>query len=125
MIPNTAKNIDEYIAAFPDDIQAMLEQIRATIAKTVPGAEEAIKYAIPTFILNGRNLVHFAAFKNHIGFYPTPTGIESFQKELSKYKQGKGSVQFPLDEPMPLALIIKIVKFNMAREAEKIKKKSK
>ncbi len=123
MIPNSAKNIDEYIAAFPDDIQDMLEQIRATISKIAPTAEESIKYAIPTFVLNGRNLVHFAAFKNHIGFYPTPTGIESFQKELSKYKQGKGSVQFPLDEPMPLALITKIVKFNMARNEEKFKKK--
>ncbi|MBK8831342.1 MAG: DUF1801 domain-containing protein [Saprospiraceae bacterium] len=125
MIPNNAKNIDEYIAAFPEEIQAMLEQIRATISKVAPTAEEAIKYAIPTFVLNGRNLVHFAAFKNHIGFYPTPTGIESFQKELSKYKQGKGSVQFPLDEPMPLALITKIVKFNMVRNAEVIAKKKK
>ncbi len=125
MIPNNAKNIDEYIASFPEEIQAMLEQIRATISKVAPTAEEAIKYAIPTFVLNGRNLVHFAAFKNHIGFYPTPTGIESFQKELSKYKQGKGSVQFPLDEPMPLALITKIVKFNMARNAEKDVKKKK
>lgn len=125
MIPNNAKNIDDYIAAFPKEIQAMLEQIRATISKVAPTAEEAIKYAIPTFVLNGRNLVHFAAFKNHIGFYPTPTGIESFQKELSKYKQGKGSVQFPLDEPMPLALITKIVKFNMARNAEVIAKKKK
>ena len=110
MIPNNAKSIDEYISGFPKDIQLMLQQIRATIAKSAPGAEEAIKYAIPTFVLNGRNLVHFAAFKNHIGFYPTPTGIESFQKELSKYKQGKGSVQFPLDEPMPLALITKLAK---------------
>lgn len=125
MIPNSAKNIDEYIAGFPADIQAMLEQIRATITKVAPTAEEAIKYAIPTFVLNDRNLVHFAAFKNHIGFYPTPTGIESFQKELSNYKQGKGSVQFPLDEPMPLALITKIVKFNMARNAEKDVKKKK
>ena len=125
MIPNNAKNIDEYIAAFPEEIQAMLEQIRATISKVAPTAEEAIKYAIPTFVLNGRNLVHFAAFKNHIGFYPTPTGIESFQKELSKYKQGKGSVQFPLDEPMPLALITKIVKFNMVRNAERDVKKKK
>ena len=125
MIPNNAKNIDEYIAAFPEEIQAMLEQIRATISKVAPTAEEAIKYAIPTFVLNGRNLVHFAAFKNHIGFYPTPTGIDSFQKELSKYKQGKGSVQFPLDEPMPLALITKIVKFNMVRNAEVIAKKKK
>ena len=125
MIPNNAKSIDEYISGSPKDIQLMLQQIRATIAKSAPGAEEAIKYAIPTFVLNGRNLVHFAAFKNHIGFYPTPTGIESFQKELSKYKQGKGSVQFPLDEPMPLALITKIVKFNMVRNAEKDVKKKK
>ena len=119
MTPNTAKNIDEYIAGFPKDIQGMLQQIRATIKKAAPKADEAIKYAIPTFVLEGKNLVHFAAFKNHIGFYPTPTGIESFQKELSKYKQGKGSVQFPLDEPMPLTLVTKIVKFNMLRNAEK------
>jgi uncharacterized protein YdhG (YjbR/CyaY superfamily) len=125
MTPNTAKNIDDYIAGFPKDIQAMLNQIRATIKKSAPTAEEAIKYAIPTFVLHGRNLVHFAAFKNHIGFYPTPTGIESFQKELSKYKQGKGSVQFPLDEPMPLTLITKIVKFNMARNEEVVAKKKK
>ena len=125
MIPNNAKNIDEYIAGFPKDIQALLEQIRTTISKAAPKAEEAIKYAIPTFVLNGKNLVHFAAFKNHIGFYPTPTGIESFKKELSKYKQGKGSVQFPLDEPMPLALITKIVKFNMLRNAEAVAKKKK
>jgi len=125
MIPNNAKNIDEYVAGFPKEIQAMLEQIRETIRKVAPKAEEAIKYAIPTFVLNGKNLVHFAAFKNHIGFYPTPTGIESFKKELSKYKQGKGSVQFPLDEPMPLALITKIVKFNMVRNAEAVAKKKK
>ena len=125
MIPNNAKNIDEYVADFPKEIQTMLEQIRETIRKLAPKAEEAIKYAIPTFVLNGKNLVHFAAFKNHIGFYPTPTGIESFKKELSKYKQGKGSVQFPLDEPMPLALITKIVKFNMVRNAEAVAKKKK
>jgi len=125
MIPNNAKNIDEYIAGFPKEIQELLEQIRETIRKVVPKGEEAIKYAIPTFVLNGKNLVHFAAFKNHIGFYPTPTGIESFKKELSKYKQGKGSVQFPLDEPMPLALITKIVKFNMVRNAEAVAKKKK
>jgi uncharacterized protein YdhG (YjbR/CyaY superfamily) len=125
MIRNNARNIDEYIAGFPKEIQAMLQQIRATIRKVTPDAEEAIKYAIPTFVLNGKNLVHFAAFKNHIGFYPTPTGIESFKKELSKYKQGKGSVQFPLDEPMPLALITKIVKFNLMRHAETVVKKKK
>jgi len=103
----------------------MLQEIRARISKAAPKAEEAIKYAIPTFVLNGKNLVHFAAFKNHIGFYLTPTGIESFKKELSKYKQGKGSVQFPLDEPMPLALITKIVKFNILRNAEAVAKKKK
>jgi uncharacterized protein YdhG (YjbR/CyaY superfamily) len=124
MISNNAKDIDEYIAGFPKEIQDMLQQIRVTIRKVTPEAEEAIKYAIPTFVLNGKNLVHFAAFKNHIGFYPTPTGIESFQKELSKYKQGKGSVQFPLDEPMPLNLITEIVKFNKLRIPEaKAKKK--
>jgi len=113
MITGTAKDIDEYIAGFPKDIQDMLQQIRAAIREVAPNAEEAIKYAIPTFVLNGKNLVHFAAFKNHIGFYPTPTGIESFQKELSMYKQGKGSMQFPLDKPMPLALVRKITKFNL------------
>jgi uncharacterized protein YdhG (YjbR/CyaY superfamily) len=125
MIPNNARNIDEYIAGFPKEIQDMLRQIRAAISKAAPKAEEAMKYAIPTFVLNGKNLVHFAAFKNHIGFYPTPTGIESFKKELSTYKQGKGSVQFPLDEPMPLALITRIVKFNMLRNAEAVEKKKK
>lgn len=125
MESNTAKNIDDYIAAFPGEVQDMLQQIRATIQKVVPDAQEDIKYAIPTFVLNGKNLVHFAAFKHHIGFYPTPTGIESFKKELSKYKQGKGSVQFPLDQPMPLKLITEIVKFNVARNAEAAGKKRK
>jgi len=121
----TAEDIDEYIVEFPKEVQAMLQQIRATIRKVAPKAEEAIKYAIPTFVWNGKNLVHFAAFKNHIGFYPTPTGIDSFKKELSKYKQGKGSVQFPLDEPMPLKLITEIVKLNMARIVEEGTKKTK
>jgi uncharacterized protein YdhG (YjbR/CyaY superfamily) len=123
MQANPAKNIDEYIAGFPGDVQGMLQQIRSTLRKVTPGAEEAIKYAIPTFVLNGKNLVHFAAFKNHIGFYPTPTGITSFKKELSKYKQGKGSVQFPLDQPMPLKLISEIVKFNITRISENTGKK--
>ncbi|MDZ4747366.1 MAG: DUF1801 domain-containing protein [Saprospiraceae bacterium] len=123
MTPNSAKNIEDYIACFPADIQAMLEQIRGTIKEVAPAAEEAIKYAIPSFVLKGSNLVHFAAFKNHIGFYPAPTGIEFFQKELSTFKQGKGSVQFPLDQPMPLALITKIVKFNMLRNDEKTTKR--
>lgn len=122
---STAKDIDDYIAGFPGEVQDMLQQIRAAIQKVVPGAQEDIKYAIPTFVLNGKNLVHFAAFKHHIGFYPTPTGIESFKKELSKYKQGKGSVQFPLDQPMPLKLITEIVTFNVARNAEAAGKKRK
>jgi len=118
-----AEDIDSYIAGFPDDIQKRLEQIRAAIQKAAPQAEETIKYAIPTFVLNG-NLVHFAAFKNHIGFYPAPTGMVAFKKDLAPYKQGKGSVQFPLDKPMPLALITKIVKMRMQENlAKKLKKK--
>src|SRR5674476_1509434 len=101
---NTLINsIDEYIGTFPQEIQTLLEQVRATIRQAAPEAEEAIKYAMPTFVLNG-NLVHFAAFKNHIGFYPVPSGIEAFKKELSVYKGAKGSVQFPLDQPMPCLL---------------------
>ena len=115
------KNIDEYIADFPKDVQKILEQVRATIKKAAPAAEEKISYGIPTFTLNG-NLVHFGGFKNHIGFYPTPTGTETFEKELSVYKTGKGSVQFPLDEPMPLHLITQIVKFRVQKNLAKAKK---
>lgn len=107
--PNT---IDEYIAGFPNDVQRKLQQVRETIKKAAPDAEETIKYAMPTFTLNG-NLVYFAGFKNHIGFYATPKGNEAFQKELSAYKQGKGSIQFPLDQPMPLDLITKMVKYRV------------
>jgi uncharacterized protein YdhG (YjbR/CyaY superfamily) len=121
METNHAANIDEYISAFPADVQDILQTIRTTIHKAAPEATEAIKYAIPTFVLNG-NLVHFAAFKSHIGFYPTPMGIVEFDKELSVYKQGKGSVQFPLDQPMPLALITKMVKFRVKKTMEKGKK---
>lgn len=110
----TAKNIDQYIAAFPDEVQKRLQQMRDTIRKAAPEAEETISYAIPTFKLNG-NLVHFAAFKNHIGFYPGPSGIEAFKKEFSVYDGAKGSVQFPLDKPLPLSLVSKVVKFR-ARE---------
>jgi uncharacterized protein YdhG (YjbR/CyaY superfamily) len=118
------KDIDSYIADFPKEVQKILKQIRATIKKAAPGAEEAIKYAIPTFILKG-NLVHFAAYKNHIGFYATPTGHTEFKKELSPFKQGKGSVQFPIDEPMPLNLITKIVKFRVIQNLEKAVSKKK
>lgn len=116
-------SIDDYIAGFPADTQKILQTIRTTIQKAAPEATETISYAIPTFSLNGKHLVHFAAFKNHIGFYATPTGHEAFAKELSKYKQGKGSVQFPIDEPMPLSLITKIVKFRLKVVKEKLKKK--
>lgn len=116
------QNIDDYIAKFPEDVQKVLEQIRVTIQKAAPQAEEAISYQIPTFKLNG-NLVHFAAWKNHIGFYPTPSGTKEFQKEIAKYVFAKGSIQFPLNEPMPLALITKIVNFRV-KENEGKKKKS-
>lgn len=104
--------IDEYIATFPLDVQDILKQVRATIKKVAPEAEETIKYRIPTFVLK-ENLVHFAALQNHIGFYPTPSGIEGFKHELAEYKFAKGSVQFPIDKPMPLSLIEKIVKFRV------------
>jgi uncharacterized protein YdhG (YjbR/CyaY superfamily) len=118
-VPGT---IDEYIAGFPEEIQEILEKIRITIRQAAPGAEEAIKYRMPTFTLKG-NLVHFAAFKKHIGFYPVPTGIEAFKEELSAYKRAKGSVQFPLDQPIPYDLISRIVTFrvreNLARTEAK------
>jgi uncharacterized protein YdhG (YjbR/CyaY superfamily) len=106
-------NIDEYIAGFPRDVQEILQKIRLTIREAAPDAEETINYQIPTFTLKG-NLVHFAAFEKHIGFYPTPTGIEQFNKELSVYEGAKGSVKFPLDQPIPYDLISKIVKFRVA-----------
>lgn len=120
-----ATSIKEFISTHPVEIQLILEKIRATIQKAAPKATETINYGIPTFVLNG-NLVHFAAFKKHIGFYPAPSGIAAFKKELAKYKGAKGSVQFPLDKPMPLALISRIVKFrvkeNMSKEKAKKKK---
>ncbi len=116
--------IDEYIAGFPPDVQAILEKVRATIRKAAPGAGETIKYRMPTFTQHG-NLVHFAAFKNHIGFYPVPTGIEKFKKELAPYKMGRGSIQFPLDQPIPYGLISKIVKFRAKENLAKAKAKGK
>lgn len=104
--------MDEYIANFPEDVQNILQKIRSVIGKAAPGAAETIKYRIPTFTLNG-NLVHFAAFQNHIGFYPTPTGIERFKKELAVYEVAKGTVRLPLDKPIPYDLITEIVKFRV------------
>jgi uncharacterized protein YdhG (YjbR/CyaY superfamily) len=118
------KNIDAYIAGFPDDVRKILEKIRMTIRKAAPDAEETINYQIPTFTLKG-NLVHFAAFKKHIGFYPEPTGIEKFKKELSVYEGAKGSVRFPLDKPIPFDLIGKIVKFRVKENLERAKAKGK
>jgi uncharacterized protein YdhG (YjbR/CyaY superfamily) len=116
--PTSSKNIDDYIAGFPEDVQKVLEKIRMTVRKAAPQAEEIINYGIPTFTLHG-NLVHFAGFKNHIGFYPTPSGIEKFKDELSKYEGAKGSVQFPLEQPIPYGLISKIVKFRVKENLEK------
>lgn len=115
---NKPKDIDEYIAAFPPAMQKLLEQMRSTIQEAAPQAVEAISYAIPTFKLNGKNLVHFAGYEKHIGFYATPTSHEAFVQDLSKYKQGKGSVQFPLNAPLPLNLVERIVKFRV-QEMEK------
>ena len=121
----TPNNIDEYIAGFSNDIREKLEAIRTTIKKAAPRAEERISYQIPTFALHG-NLVHFAAFTKHIGFYPTPAGIKAFTKELAAYETGKGSVQLPLDKPIPHALLRRIVKFRVRQnllKAEARKKK--
>ncbi len=110
--------IDEYIAGFPKEVQAILRKVRATIRQAAPAAAETISYGIPTFTLKG-NLVHFAAFKEHIGFYPAPRGIEKFRRELSAYQGGKGSIRFPMAEPIPFGLISRIVKYrvkdNLAR----------
>jgi uncharacterized protein YdhG (YjbR/CyaY superfamily) len=118
------QTIDEYIGTFPEDVQRILNELRQTIREAAPEAEETINYQMPTFTLNG-NLVHFAAFENHIGFYPTPSGIEAFKQELSRYKGAKGSVQFPMDQPLPLPLIRRIVEYrvkeNLARKQKKKK----
>jgi uncharacterized protein YdhG (YjbR/CyaY superfamily) len=104
--------IDEYILAFPEPVQRILEELREVIKQEAPQAREKISYQMPTFFLNG-NLVHFAAYDNHIGFYPAPSGIEAFKPELSAYKNAKGSVQFPIDKPLPLELIKRMVKFRV------------
>jgi len=114
----SAKNIDEYISSYPKDVQSILQKLRVTIQKSARDAEEKISYGIPTFALKG-NLVHFAAFKQHIGFYPTPSGIEKFKKELSAYDGARGSVKFPLDKPIPYDLITKIVQFRVEENLKK------
>lgn len=112
MNPNTANSVDDYIANFTPEIQETLSLVRKKIQELVPDAEETISYGIPTYKLNGIYLVYFAGFKKHIGFYPAPVGMEAFKEEFKSYKTGKGSVQFPLDKPMPLDLIDRIVKYR-------------
>jgi uncharacterized protein YdhG (YjbR/CyaY superfamily) len=119
---STANSIDEYIAGFPPETQIVLEEMRALIRTSAPGATETISYAIPTFDLNGRHLVHFAGYKSHIGFYPVPSGLEAFKEDLMPYKQGKGSVQFPLGQPLPADLIRRIVEFRVAENTGKASK---
>ena len=116
-------SIDDYIATFPADVQKKLEELRAAIRAAAPAAEEKISYQMPTFALKG-NLVHFAAWKTHIGFYPAPSGIAAFQNELAKYANSKGAVQFPLEQPLPLKLISKIVKFRVAENLKKAELKA-
>ena len=114
----TPRSIDEYIESCPPVVRTLLREMRETIRKAAPQAEEAISYRIPTFKLNG-NLVHFAAFKSHIGFYPTSSGILAFKKELSGYKTSRGTVQFPMDKPMPLDLVRRIVRFRVKESLSK------
>lgn len=117
-------NIDEYIAYFPADVQQILNRLRSEISKVAPGATEKISYGIPTFYLNG-NLVHFAGYENHIGFYPGAAGIEEFRDKLSAYEVSKGTVRFPIGKPIPYALIRTIVKFRVRQNLEKSKSKVK
>lgn len=122
-MPSGYTSIDEYIAMFPEEIRRLLEQMRATIRAAAPEAQEKISYQMPTFFLNG-NLVHFAAHTDHIGFYPTPSAIERFQKELAGYQTSKGAVQFPMDRPLPLELVNRIVRFRVAENLEKARRKA-
>jgi uncharacterized protein YdhG (YjbR/CyaY superfamily) len=114
-----ARSIDEYIAEFPPEKRELLEEMRSIIRAAAPGATETISYAIPTFDLDGRHLVHFARFSNHIGFYPTPSGIDGFRAELARYRSTRGAVQFPLDEPLPADLIRRVVEFRVKQVAGK------
>lgn len=124
MVKKKFKTIDEYILSFPKDVQQKLKQIRLTIGKTLPGAEETISYQIPTFKLNGKYIIYFAAWKNHIALYPIHTGVESLKKELAKYEKSKSSVHFPLDKPMPLTFVKKIVQLKVKELVPIVKKKN-
>jgi uncharacterized protein YdhG (YjbR/CyaY superfamily) len=125
MQTKTAKDIDEYIAGFPKDVQKLLTKVRATIRKAALRAEEGISYKIPTFYQDGAYLIYFAGYKNHISLYPAPRGVDEFKKELAKYEGGKGTVKFPLDKPIPFDLITRIVKFRLEQNSEKAKARKK
>jgi len=111
-MPTTPKNINEYIAGFPTDVQEILQKVRDTITKAVPRSEETISYKMPTFNLDGRHLIYFAAYKKHIGIYPVPSGDEKFREQIARYEAGKGTLQFPLDQPIPYPLIARIAKLR-------------
>lgn len=119
----TFKSIDEYIGTFPEDIQKILEELRGTIKAAAPEAEETISYNIPTFKMNGRYLIYFAGWKSHISLYPIPVGSESFNKQIAKYAEGKGTLKFPIDKPLPWKLITKIVKLKLAESQKRTDKK--
>jgi len=119
---STANSIDEYIAGFPPETQKVLQEVRLLIKASAPGATETISYAIPTFDLNGRHLVHFAGYEKHVGFYPSGRGVEAFKEELKPYKSGKGSVQFPLGQPLPTDLIRRIVELRVEEATGKAPK---
>ena len=123
----TFATVNEYISEFPEEIRIILEEIRETIQQAAPDAREGIKYGMPTFVLNG-NLVHFAAYKNHIGFYPAPSGIDAYIDDLAVYRTGKGTIQFPIDQPIPFHLVKKVVEFrvkeNLGKRKGKVKKES-
>ena len=116
-------DINEYIAQFPKETQKVLEQIRAAIKKVIPDAEETISYAMPTFKLNKEYIIYFAGYKKHVSLYPAPRGVEAFKEILAGYKGGKGTVQFPLDKPIPYALITRITKYRLQKVKEKSVKK--
>ena len=117
------KSMDEYIATFPDETQKILKEVRATIKAAAPETGETISYGIPTFTLNGTYLIYFAGWKNHISIYPIPTGTETFNKQISHYVEGKGTLKFPLDKPLPLKLITKIVRLRVNENRKRTDKK--
>ena len=117
------KSVDEYIETFPKNVQKILKQVRRTIKAAAPGAREKISYQIAAFELNGRNLIHFAGWKNHIAIYPIPSGSEAFNKQAAQYADGKGTLKFPLDKPMPLRLITKIVEYRVIDNLKNTTKK--